>query len=104
MKTKNENNLFALPATDDAEPTKKELQAIQDELDFYWEEFDERSGVLADEQIRIGDEIDQLLTEQTVTVDRINAIVTVMTLAIAANDDLYARVQWLEDQLYRVRN
>jgi hypothetical protein len=66
----------------------------------YWQEMDDRTGDLYDETTVISEEVDQLLTQQTVTVDRLNAIVAVMTIIKAENEDLWSRVDALE---HRVR-
>jgi hypothetical protein len=69
-----------------------------------WAEMDERTGDILDEQTDQAEMLHSLLTQQTVTVDRIDAVVA--TLMVTAMDmvDLMDRVEALEFQTIRNRS
>lgn len=88
---------------------KKELSAVgtlaarQTELAL-WEEIDERTGDLWDEQVEQCEVLGSLLSQQIVTVDRINAVVNLLTVTSMDVDELMERVEALELQLVRERS
>ncbi len=69
-----------------------------------WAEMDERTGDILDEQTDQAEMLHSLLTQQTVTVDRIDAVVA--TLMVMAMDiaKLMDRVEALEFQMIQNRS